>query len=139
MIRDALIAAFAARDLGADAPAQSVLPLRSKSFRASVSAEHPHLGRRTTVLILVTLVPYLRVRGRSSRGPPGPGAATAPTSLEPRQAVPPSDVTVSRWLDEGSPRIRNAMTPRIADQARDYGPVYSASRRRNTWPPGATK
>jgi hypothetical protein len=54
-----VIAVLAIRDLRAGATDLGFLPMRNRTFRETVGREHPGLGRRTLMLILVTFLPYL--------------------------------------------------------------------------------
>jgi hypothetical protein len=55
------IGALAFRSLRAGATDHGWLPLRDAAFRRKIGADHPHLSRRATALILVTFVPFLLV------------------------------------------------------------------------------
>ena len=55
----AVIALIAHGTLRAGATDLGVLPLRHRRVREAIRRDHPHLWRRTTVLILVTFVPLL--------------------------------------------------------------------------------
>ena len=55
------IGALAAHSLRTGATDHGWLPLRHRAFRRRIGADHPHLARRATTLILVTFVPFLLV------------------------------------------------------------------------------
>jgi sulfite exporter TauE/SafE len=52
-----VVAVLAISDLRAGAEDLGILPLRRREFRQAVAREHPNLGRRTSLLIVLTFLP----------------------------------------------------------------------------------